>query len=664
MVRRLGRWLRWILILVVALVITAVAILLTADPETYRAFLAERASAALGRRVTLDGAFDLQIALSPVITATDVHVANPPGFEPHDMVSIGSLEISAGLVPLLGGRVEIDRLLLDDVQVTLIERADGSTNYDDFANGEAMAAGDEVSGGDDGARLEVSDVRIRNLTVTHAAEGQEPETVAISRAQISSEGRGAPVTLAADATVNDLPVSLTATVDSLDALMRGADAGTGVEVDALLGSLALTYEGVLAPEAAEVVDGRLTLDLAEDATGGFGPITVAGRLVGSADRLELTSFDGTIAGSEASGDLLLALDRARPLLGGGVTFDRLALAGSGSGAAGPLIPDLATVDPAAYGLDADLGLSVGELALGDTRLTDVAAELRIAERRSELGVASAELEGGQVRGVVSLEDGRRATLRGSLDGVNLRGLVDGADGPVSALLEFSGEGTGLRDLVAAGTGTLSANLGPTVVALNTGDIAGSAVADALTQLLPLGGNSIEVTCAAGEFDIAEGRLTSTGLVADTAVASVAGWAVVDLMDETMDVVLRPRARIGAIEVPVRLFGPLADPSVVADIEDVVQTLPGSLLGGLRLNGLTVPLVAEDSGTAGCTSALNSVSSPLPDLGGIDSLDDLGEAAEDAVGHGLGDVLDDAAGGLLNRPDAGGLGNALDGLLGN
>ena len=70
MVRRLARWLRWIVILVVALVITAVAILLTADPETYRTFLAERASAALGRQVTLDGSFDLQIALSPVITAT------------------------------------------------------------------------------------------------------------------------------------------------------------------------------------------------------------------------------------------------------------------------------------------------------------------------------------------------------------------------------------------------------------------------------------------------------------------------------------------------------------------------------------------------------------------------------------------------------------------
>ncbi|MCB9958484.1 MAG: AsmA family protein [Rhodospirillaceae bacterium] len=662
MVRRLARWLRWILILVVALVITAVAILLTADPETYRAFLADRASAALGRRVTLDGAFDLQIALSPVITATDVHVANPPGFEPHDMVSIGALEISAGLVPLLGGRVEIDRLLLDDVQVDLIERADGSTNYDDFASGQAMA-GDGASGGDDGARLEVSDVRIRNLTVTHTVDGHDPETVAISQAQIHSEGGGAPVTLAADATVNDLPVSLTATLDSLDALMRGAEAGTGMQMDATLGSLALTYDGVLAPQAAEVVDGHLTLDLAEAATGGFGPIAVAGRLVGGTDRLELTSFDGTIAGSEASGDLLLALDRPRPLLGGGVTFDRLALAGSGSAAAGPLIPDLATVDPAVYGIDADLGLSVGELALGDTRLTDVAAELRIAERRSELGVASAQLEGGQVRGVVTLEDGRRATLRGSLDGVNLRGLVNGADGPASALLDFSGEGAGLRELVAAGSGTLSANLGPTVVALNTGDIAGSAVADALTQLLPLGGNSIEVSCAAGEFDIADGQLTSTGLVADTAVASVAGWAVVDLMDETMDVVLRPRARIGAIEVPVRLFGPLADPSVVADMEDVAAALPGSLLGGLRLRGLTVPLVAEDSGTAGCASALNSVGSPLPDLGGVDSLDDLGEAAEDAVGRGLGDVLEDA-GGLLGTPDAGGLGNALDGLLGN
>ena len=129
MVRRLARWLRWIVILVVALVITAVAILLTADPETYRTFLAERASAALGRQVTLDGSFDLQIALSPVITATEVHVANPPGFGPHDMVRIGSLEISAGLIPLLGGRVEINRLLLDDVQVGLIERANGSTRF-------------------------------------------------------------------------------------------------------------------------------------------------------------------------------------------------------------------------------------------------------------------------------------------------------------------------------------------------------------------------------------------------------------------------------------------------------------------------------------------------------------------------------------------------------
>ena len=661
MVRRLARWLRWIVILVVALVITAVAILLTADPETYRTFLAERASAALGRQVTLDGSFDLQIALSPVITATEVHVANPPGFGPHDMVRIGSLEISAGLIPLLGGRVEINRLLLDDVQVGLIERANGSTNYDDLAGGEA--ATDTGAAGEGGGGLQVSDLRIRDLTVTHTVDGQDPQTLAITQARLSSDGAHAPVTLAADATVNDLPVTITAMVDSLDALVSGATAGTGAQVEAQLGPLGLTYSGVLAPQAAEIVDGQLSLDLSGDAAGGFGPVTVAGRLVGGTDRLELTNFDGTIAGSDASGDLLLALDRARPLLGGSVSFDRLALGGDGSGTAGPLIPDLSVIDPAVFGIDADLGLSLGELALGDTLLSDVAAELRIGADRSELGVASAELEGGQVRGVATLEGGTRATLRGSLDGVNLRGLVAGADGPVSALLEFSGEGAGLRDLVAAGTGTLTANLGSTVVALNTGDIAGSAVADALGRLLPLGGNSIEIACAAGAFDIADGRLTSTGLVADTAVASVAGWAVVDLMDETMDVVLRPRARIGAIEVPVRLFGPLADPSVVADIEDVVRALPGSLLGGFRLDGMTVPLVAEDSGTAGCASALRSVGSLLPDLGDIDSLDDLGEAAEDAVGGGLGGVLDDA-GELLDRPDAGGLGNALDGLFGN
>ena len=72
--------LKWILTgllaLVVAVVVAGVAILSTMDFEEYRGVIEAEAEKATGRKLTVAGAIDLDISLSPAISIEDIRFAN------------------------------------------------------------------------------------------------------------------------------------------------------------------------------------------------------------------------------------------------------------------------------------------------------------------------------------------------------------------------------------------------------------------------------------------------------------------------------------------------------------------------------------------------------------------------------------------------------------
>ncbi|ACI99243.1 AsmA family protein [Rhodospirillum centenum] len=112
------------LALVLATVLLAPALV---DWNRFRPELADLLATAMGRDVTIAGDVDLTLLPSPTLLAADVALSEPgaaPGRPP--LASVGTVEVKVRLLPLLAGRVQIEKLALVDSRMRIEFRPDGS----------------------------------------------------------------------------------------------------------------------------------------------------------------------------------------------------------------------------------------------------------------------------------------------------------------------------------------------------------------------------------------------------------------------------------------------------------------------------------------------------------------------------------------------------------
>lgn len=94
-----------------------------------RRWATEQAQRALHHQVRIAGSVHVAVGLVPKLVATKVSVLNPPGFAGADLAQAGRIEARVALLPLLGGRIEVRRLRLDKLDVTLETNAAGQANW-------------------------------------------------------------------------------------------------------------------------------------------------------------------------------------------------------------------------------------------------------------------------------------------------------------------------------------------------------------------------------------------------------------------------------------------------------------------------------------------------------------------------------------------------------
>jgi AsmA protein len=160
------------------------------------------------------------------------------------------------------------------------------------------------------------------------------------------------------------------------------------------------------------------------------------------------------------------------------------------------------------------------------------------------------------------------------------GLPQAATGHAAVQADLTGSGDTPRALAASANGWAG-------VAVEDGQVDARVVNSWLGQLQPLhiGGSSVtDVKCFAMRADAKDGVVTIQPMALDTAALIVEGNGDVDLRRETLSLRLRPRARIGGtgIALPVRVTGPIREPSVKIDISS--KGVGGGALAGLIIGG--------------------------------------------------------------------------------
>ncbi len=463
----------------------------------------------------------------------------------------------------------------------------------------------------------------------------------LTRLSLAAAALDQPLSLSAEGDAGGSPLTLAATLDSPAALLRGGAVPVKAQLAAAGATLAADGTADMRTGAFDMqVSGRVPDAAALGVLAGLRlpslrDVSLQARASRTtADAVMLRGMRLAALGSDLAGDLdVMVAPRVAvrgTLASGRMDLDALAAAlarPDGPYAAAPPVPpgpapgapaNAPPNPPSASGLplpfdilrrgDVDLQVSIGEAVWRRVPFRTVAAHLRLEGGRLRLNPVTAAVPGGAASALLEADaDTQSAAF--SLQGAGL------AAGPLLQAFGVPDAAAGTLDVDVAmqGAGATAAAMRPTLaghvgVALVDGefDLGGilAALGDALPKGLPLspGGRS-RVRCFALHTDVAAGQATLGTLLLDSARLQLAGEGTVNLVDETLDLHLRPQVRlgVGGVSVPVRVSGPVRAPRTQAEIA-----------GGAGRRGLLIGAPPPpDECAARLTEARGGRAGPMP-----------------------------------------------------
>lgn len=428
----------------------------------------------------------------------------------------------------------------------------------------------------------------------------------LGRITLSAPALNQPLNLAADGTAGGKPVTMTATAGSLAALLRPGPVPVTAQVQAA--GATITADGTADARAgtAEVQVSARVPDLqALGILGGarlpaWREVSLDGRVsTGTPGVIVLRGLRLAMPGSDLAGDLAVTT-APRPAVRGTLVSQRLDLdaltasiasappASPAPPASGPAAPGLAAPAPAAAPArllpdtplpfealrrgDADLQLAVNEAVWHGVPFRAVSARLLLQDGRLRLDPVTAAVPGGAASAQLQADAG----VQSAGMAVQANGL---AAGPLLAALlhQEAGGGTLDLDIDLRGQGASPHALASTLdgyagLALVDGEFDLGGIMAALGEALPKGlpvpaGGRSQVRCLALRADVVLGQASLGTLLLDSARLHLAGGGTVNLVNETLDLHLRPQVRLGlgGVSVPVRVSGPIRSPRTQAEI---------------------------------------------------------------------------------------------------
>lgn len=143
-----GRWILLGAAALLALVAVLVVVLVSfVDVAAFKPRIAREIRALTGREAELRGELAVEWLPWLAVTLGEGALRNPPGSPGPTLLAWRELRLGARLVPLLQGRLELDRIRIDGLELRPHRAADGRTNWDDLAAAGLAGGGATRAGG-------------------------------------------------------------------------------------------------------------------------------------------------------------------------------------------------------------------------------------------------------------------------------------------------------------------------------------------------------------------------------------------------------------------------------------------------------------------------------------------------------------------------------------
>jgi uncharacterized protein involved in outer membrane biogenesis len=689
---RFATVIRIVVVLVVALAVTAVAILMSTDFSAYKTQVEAAVTNATGRKLAITGRFSLQIGLTPAFTAEGVRFANAGWGSRPDMAKIGKISAEVRLIPLIFGEVRIKRLVIAGADILLETDKQGRGNWM-FAAAMSEAAAKPASestavpsmpsqenAGAAPALPSFDRVHLeRARVVWRDGRSGARDEVTINSLDAQADSADAPIRIAMHALYTGVPISVRGTLGPLAGLAR-APAPWPFDLTAEAGGGTLQAKGTIRDplkgrgiEAAVAAHGDELSALAAIAgqTLPAGPFRFGGRIEQNAASWTMRDLAIALGRSSIAGKLTVDTGATPPRLRATLAAPLLDTADLESKPAGP--PVAATKGPATASKPDDgrifsneplqIGWLKGVDAIVDFSATRIVAEglpfdgvttaVRIKDGILTLDPFEAKAAGAPVSLALRIgppPDGKSGAspsfaLKLEAKRIELAALLKQTGKPVMATgtidlsAEVSGSGKSLRALMAGLNGKAAILMGKGTIADDTLDLLSADVLKAITPWAPRR-RDMQVRCMIGRYDIVHGMLSSRATVFDSDRVALSGEGGVNLATEQIGFTVVPHAKdvsLLQLAMPIRIGGTLAAPVAYPDAGRIatgavgtVTGLPGTVAGAI---GNLLSGSSHDGNGNPCLAALVKGTKS----GSNNSVEGIGRAIE-GIGKGIGDGL--------------------------
>lgn len=239
------KWLLLSLSAVILLPVVTLAVVViyigTTDLGQHRDLIAEKISKATGRRLSLNGEFDLNISMTPSVLITRLSFANAPWASQAEMLTVERVEAEIELLPLIRGDIHVPKFHLEGVRTIVETDSRGTSNWVLVeADADQVDTPRADKDGDFKAPW-IGDMQISKLELVYQ-DGQSGQTVSakLDHATVGSPDPNSPVVIYVIGSVDNKPVEINGQLilpmdlkgDSVDVPIELHVRALGVKADA------------------------------------------------------------------------------------------------------------------------------------------------------------------------------------------------------------------------------------------------------------------------------------------------------------------------------------------------------------------------------------------------------------------------------------------------
>jgi len=612
-----------ILGIVAVAVIAAVSFVLLFDPNNFREEIAAKVKQTTGRDLVIEG--DIELTLFPwvAINVGKTTLGNAAGFGDEPFASFDEARLSVSVIPmLLDRKVVVGTAVLDSFQLNLQIASNGRSNWQDFLDAseereEIVESGDA----DDTSTIDIASIEITNASVSYS-DAQLGESYRLTDFNLRSGTveQGAPIALSGDFNFELQPADLAGDFAIETVMTLDSDAGTvafsdaeistlGVDIDANVE--AFSYADDAVPVATLQVDAfslkslMQALDIEAPLTAdpdALGKVIVDATASMRPEAIVLSNLVLVVDDTTFQGGLSLASDTAGTisfdLAGDSMNLDRyMAPAEEGADAGDEAVPIEIPAD-LIRSLNLRGSLTLEEATLSGMEFTAVELGLNASDGNLRMHPISADFFGGKYQGDVRINASSGSpvlSVNENISNVDLGSLAvamfdqENITGSINGSFQLSGKGDDLAAIQRSLNGNMS-------MELTDGTWEGTDVwyelrrARALYKQEPAPEPELPArtrfSTVKATGAVTNGVFRNDDLLAELPFMRLTGKGDVDFAAAEVDyrltarILERPEFVEGASEeeleefteavIPLRITGPLADPSIKPDIEEALK----------------------------------------------------------------------------------------------